>query len=206
MEKSKLVKAILFDFDGVLTTDKTGTQSISNYICQKTNIDVATFKKYYYLYNDDLLCGKILHCDMWREFCTQLGIDIEFGLLKDSFIHTPMDKEMIHLVYELKNNYKIGMVTDNKADRIDTIIENENWGELFDVISISANVKSGKDNAIIFEETVKELQVSCEECIFIDNTPKNLVVPREMGMQTILFDDEKRDIQTFRQQLNLLLS
>jgi putative hydrolase of the HAD superfamily len=63
------IVAILFDFDGVLTTDKTGTQSISNYICQKANIDLEAFKKYYYPYNDDLLNGKITHNDMWSEFC-----------------------------------------------------------------------------------------------------------------------------------------
>jgi putative hydrolase of the HAD superfamily len=32
------------------------------------------------------------------------------------------------------------------------------------------------------------------ECVFIDNTAQNLVVPRQMGFRTVYFDDEKRDL------------
>jgi len=39
--------------------------------------------------------------------------------------------------------------------------------------------------------------VSASECVFIDNTEKNLVVPKQMGMATILFDDENRDFELF---------
>lgn len=40
-----MIKAILFDFDGVLTTDRTGSLSICNYICKKTGIDLELLKK-----------------------------------------------------------------------------------------------------------------------------------------------------------------
>lgn len=36
-----MIKAVLFDFDGVLTTDATGSQSICNYICKETGVDNA---------------------------------------------------------------------------------------------------------------------------------------------------------------------
>jgi hypothetical protein len=38
---------------------------------------------------------------------------------------------MIQFVNELKQKYKIGMITDNKADRINAIVENQNWEELY---------------------------------------------------------------------------
>ena len=37
-------------------------------------------------------------------------------------------------------------------------------------------------------------------CFFI-NTEKNLVVPNEMGMGTIMFDDETRDFAQFKARL-----
>ena len=38
-----MIKAVLFDFDGVLTTDATGSESILNYICKKTGLDIEKF-------------------------------------------------------------------------------------------------------------------------------------------------------------------
>ena len=43
-----MIKSILFDFDGVLTTDATGSLSICNYICNKTGLDIEIFEKEYY--------------------------------------------------------------------------------------------------------------------------------------------------------------
>lgn len=42
-----MIKAVLFDFDGVLTTDATGSQSICNYICKETGVDSELFKREY---------------------------------------------------------------------------------------------------------------------------------------------------------------
>lgn len=39
-----MIKAILFDFDGVLTTDKTGSQSILNALSDLTGIPVQILK------------------------------------------------------------------------------------------------------------------------------------------------------------------
>ena len=128
-----MIRAILFDFDGVLTTDKTGTQSIRNYICQETGISEEHFNEAYYPYNDDLLDGKITHKEMWQD--------------------------------------------------------------LFNVISVSAEIGSGKENELIFVETLHKLGVKADECVFIDNSPKNLVVPEKMGIHVIYFDEKKREME-----------
>lgn len=73
-----------------------------------------------------------------------------------------------------------------------------NFEEIFDVISVSDYYRSGKDNKLIFEKTIHTIQVEPEDCIFIDNTAKNLIIPQKMGMKTILFDDESRDINAFQ--------
>jgi phosphoglycolate phosphatase-like HAD superfamily hydrolase len=35
------IKAVLFDFDGVLTTDKTGSLTTARFLSQRTGIDLA---------------------------------------------------------------------------------------------------------------------------------------------------------------------
>jgi len=54
----------------------------------------------------------------------------------------------------------------------------------------------------IFQYVLDDMNVAAEECVFIDNTAKNLIVPAEMGMRTLLFDDENRDFEGFVQRLN----
>jgi len=189
-----MIKAILFDFDGVLTTDATGSTSICNYIAKKTGIVLDVFKEEYYKFNNDLLYGKITHTDMWEQLCRNLNTDINIDVLYDSFINTPIDSKIVALAEQLKEqNYKIGMITDNKKDRIERIVEHYGWDKLFDVVTVSANVGSGKDSQEIFQQSINALNLSADECVFIDNQEKNLIVPRSMGMGVIYFDHVKRD-------------
>jgi putative hydrolase of the HAD superfamily len=198
-----MIKAILFDFDGVLTTDATGSQSICNYICNETGLNIEAFGKEYYKYNDDLLNGKTNHKDIWDLLCKELNTKIDINILYASFINTPMDSQMIEFVDELKQqNYKIGMVTDNKKDRINDIVKYYDWNKIFDAITVSADIGSGKDNKAIFIKAMDCLNVNADECIFIDNQEKNLIMPKSMGMNVIYFDHIKRNygnlIQEFK--------
>jgi putative hydrolase of the HAD superfamily len=191
-----VIKAVLFDFDGVLTIDGTGSESICNYICEKTGIDLELFEKEYFKYNDDLLYGKIKHEDIWDILCRGLNTQIDIKILYESFLNTPIDSKMMELVVKLKEkNYKIGMVTDNKKDRIDNIVKYYVWDRVFDKITISAEVGSGKDCNEIFERTIDSLNVNADECVFIDNQEKNLVIPRSMKMNVVYFDHIERNYE-----------
>lgn len=106
-----MIKAILFDFDGVLTVDKTGSASITKYISEKCGISLETVKASYGKYNKALLDGSIVHQDMWEAFCEDVGEWIPYEVLTESFIATPLDEEMIALVKQLKEKYFIAMVT-----------------------------------------------------------------------------------------------
>ena len=192
-----MIKAVLFDFDGVLTIDKTGSTTITNYISKTSGIPLENVKACYYKYNKPLLLGETTHQEIWQDFCKSLGQNVDYDILLDSFRETRLDEKMITLVQELKERYLIGLVTDNKCDRINTILEYRGLNECFDSVAISANLHSGKDSHSIFEYILGVLNVSASECLFIDNTEKNLVVPREMGMATILYDDDNRDYDLF---------
>ena len=197
-----MIKAILFDFDGVLTTDATGSQSICNYICMKTGLDVEVFKKEYYKYNNDLLDGKINHENIWETFCKEINTSIDINILYESFINTPIDSKIMALIDGLKQqNYIIGMVTDNKKDRIDNIVKYYEWNKMFDVITISADIGSGKEYKEIFLKTIENINVKAKECVFIDNQEKNLIIPKSMGMNVIYFDHEKRNYEELIRQL-----
>ena len=200
-----MIKAVLFDFDGVLTIDKTGSATITNYISNTCGIPLENVKSCYYKFNKKLLLGETTHQEIWTDFCQSLGQDIDYNILLDSFRFTRLDDKMIALVQKLKERYLIGMVTDNKCDRISTILDYRGLNQFFDVIAISACLHSGKDSPSIFEYVLNTLNVSASECVFIDNTEKNLVVPKQMGMSTVFYNDDNRDFDLLVRDLEKII-
>lgn len=47
--------------------------------------------------------------------------------------------------------------------------------------------------------------MSACECVFIDNTEGNLVVPKQMGMSTIFYNDDNRDYDLFIKDLEKII-
>ena len=198
-----MIKAVFFDFDGVLTLDATGTTSIVNYVTAKTGIDKESFNREYRKFNRDLLSGRTTHDLIWGDLCRAVNREISIKVLMDSYIHTPLDFQMIALARGIKSQgYRLGIITDNKADRIETISAKHRLDKLFDVISVSASVGSTKSGKEIFRDAMGKAGARAEECIFIDNNPRNLLIPEELGMSVIYFDHDKRDYDGLINQLH----
>ena len=197
-----IIKAVLFDFDGVMTTDKSGTESISKYISKETGIEKSIFENEYRKFNYELSNGKTTHFEIWESLCKNIGVNIPIEILYDSFYNTPIDNEMYKIVSNIKNQkIKTGLITDNKADRIDYINKNFNLSEVFDIMAVSGELGYGKESEKIFEYTLKKLNINPAEAIFIDNQEKNLIIPEKMGINTIFFSDKERDINNLKNQL-----
>ena len=189
-----MLKGIFFDFDGVITLEKQGTPPMIAYIAEATGLPAEAVEKAYRRHNRALLMGEVTHPDMWQQFCEELETDIDYEILTGAFLNITLDQAVVDYIRELKEKYLIGMITDNKVDRIETILKEKGLEELFDVVVISAQVHSGKTEEKIFEEALKRSNLKPQECVFIDNTAQNLEVPAGMGFRTVYFDDEKRDL------------
>lgn len=196
-----MIKGIFFDFDGVITLEKQGTPPVISYIAKETGLPIKSVEAAYRRYNRALLCGEITHKDMWQDFCEELQFDIDYEILTGAFLNITLDQAVIAYIKELKEKYIIGMITDNKVDRIETILKALNLKDLFDVVVISAEVHAGKTEEAIFEVALGRSGLEPQESVFIDNTTRNLEVPVKMGFRTIFFDDEKRDLAELKQVL-----
>jgi len=189
-----MIKAIFFDFDGVLTTDKTGSYTTCKYLYEKTGIEIQKLTSCYSKFKHELNTGKKMHKDIWPELCECIGYKINFKLLQKAFDSTPSNKIMYKLAARLKQNYKTGIITYNKKDRFDYLTKKLSLEKLFDTIIVSADVGSGKQDKKIFYHAVKSIHVKLNECIFIDNQKKNLVVPKKIGIKTIFYNDSDNNV------------
>ncbi len=189
-----MIKAVLFDFDGVLTRDKTGSLTTLRYLSLQTGIGFDPLREAFKPYNQALNLGQTTHADIWPSLCNTLGQQIDIALLRAAFESTPMNEGMFTLARALKNRYAVGIVTDNKQDRMAHLKQHLNLALCFDPIVVSAEVGSSKESAAIFEHALSEFGIAAHESLFIDNSPGNLIAPAALGMKTLLHDDESNDI------------
>ena len=189
-----MFKAIFFDFDGVLTLDPTGSLTTTRHISKATGIDPRRVEAAFALFNDDLTRGKRTHAAVWADICRALRADVDISLLEEAFASTPLNNEMLALAMRLGPHYVVGVITDNKQDRMDCIERLHRLSSYFDPVVVSAAVGSTKANRGIFEHALSLARVEPTECIFIDNSVRNLLVPHEMGMVGMHFDDVKTDV------------
>lgn len=200
-----MIKAIFFDFDGVLTNFECGSSTVCFNLSKKTGISEEKLLSCY----DDaegfvekrLLFGKALHKDIWGGFCKCIGKKIDIGLLDYAFRNVPMNEKMLALAEKLRKNCKVGIITDNTKERFSAIIDEFSLGEKFDAIILSADVGATKKDARIFEAALGALNLKPEECVFIDNNARNLEIPARMGFKTIYYDFEKKDFDALVNEL-----
>ena len=190
-----MIKAVFFDYDGVLTTDKTGSLTTTRHLSQATGVDASTVKSALGRYNKDLALGKTTRSRIWPEFCSVLGQELSISLLYAAFESTPMNAGMFSLARKLKKSHSVGIITDNTKDRIDHLKQFQDLESLFSPIVVSAEVGADKGSTEIFLHALRRAGVSAEEAIFIDNNKDNLVAPDALGIRTIFHDDEQNDIE-----------
>ncbi len=189
-----MLKAVFFDFDGVLTLDRTGSLTTTRHISKVTGLDPRRVEAAFAPFNDDLTRGKCTHAAVWADICGALGTDVDISLLDEAFASTPLNNEMFALATRLRARYVVGVITDNKLDRMDCIEGLHRLSSYFDPIVISAAVGSTKVDRGIFEHALALARVEPAECIFIDNSVRNLLVPRAMGLVGLHFDDVANDV------------
>lgn len=196
-----MIRAVFFDFDGVLTTHQTGGYTNCIYLHHKTGIDYDTIKKCYDEFNYDLTIGKTTFAQIWDEFCKRVGKQIDIKLLHEAFESTPPNSSVLELANQLKTNYTLGIITNNKVRRIETVTKKLNFNQTFEHIIISARVGATKGEKKIFDEALTQANATPDQCVFIDNQQKNLIVPKQMGFKTIFFDTQNDTKETLADEL-----
>jgi putative hydrolase of the HAD superfamily len=190
-----MIRAVLFDFDGVLTTDASGSFTTIAHLAASTGISAERLWDAFRPFNADLLYGRTTHAAIWPAICERLGNALDFALLDAAFAATPMNREMLALAGELRGAHAVGIVTDNKRDRIDRLIALHALDQLFDPIVVSADIGSGKSGYAIFAHALHLLGAKADETVFIDNTPGDLVAAAALGMHTVHFDHVRNDVR-----------
>lgn len=176
-----MIKAIIFDCFGVLYPQISG-----NFFERHRDLfknDTAALDKL----NFQIDLGEITRADFFNGLQEVTGMDA--GKIKSEFDQEfSVDSKLIEFIQKLKLTYKIGLLSNAGKEEIEIIYRDKIDG-LFDATAISHEVKSVKPDSKIFLTCASRLSLEPEQCIFVDDSLKNLEAAKKLGMQTIYYPE-----------------
>ena len=177
----KMIKAIIFDYGGVLSVGG-HIRSFGEMYASKFAISLKEFNQFMIDNWHKAIVNNINSELFWTNLANFLKIEKDV-FRKDFIDFFGFRNDVLNLIKKLKKNYKLALLSNQIEDWLEEIIEKYELGKIFDVIITSYNFKTAKPDIAIFNETVKKLGIKPEECIYIDDLEKNIPPAKKLGMK-----------------------
>lgn len=196
-----MIKAIIFDVGGVCLEDnpmvflgkleeKAGMSKKELYFLTWDT------KEWRLLYQKGLLTEKQL-----LEVLKKKGMvkeDVLIYIMKNGRkeILRPMP-EVLKFIEKLKKRYKVYALSNVDRESVEYVKKKISIYNVFDDAVLSCEIGMAKPEQEIYKYVLKRFGLKPEECIFIDNRPKNVEGARKVGIKSILFESIeqiKRDL------------
>ncbi len=203
------ISTLIFDFGGVLIDldmnqsilnfKKLGVENVENYL---SNFGQSGFFM-------QLEKGKISAEEFRseiRKMTTNTITDKEIDDAWNAFL-VRIPAEKLDVVYELRKKFRVIMLSNTNAihfpyaERTFFSYKNRGIDEYFDKCYRSYDMKMAKPDAEIFEAILSQEQVAPNQCLLLDDGPKNIEQAQKLGFQTY-FVDPKEDLSFLLTNIN----
>lgn len=98
-----------------------------------------------------------------------------------------IDYGVLKIITNLRENYKVGLLSNSPSDFIRGIIKENNLDKYFDEIVVSSEVGQIKPSKEIFDTIINSLGVKASEAIFIDDNKHYINGAEKAGLMSIQF-------------------
>jgi epoxide hydrolase-like predicted phosphatase len=174
-----MIKAIIFDCFGVLTTDHW-----KEFVAKLPAAQMEQARALMYQHD----AGRLLESELLREV-KRLTNQTPRGAEKLINDENIKNTELLAYIKELRPTYKVGLLSNIGSNWIREDFLNQAEQALFDEIILSYEVHMAKPDPEIFELAAKRLAVEPSGCVLIDDSAGHCQAARQQGMQAILYTD-----------------
>ena len=190
-----MIKAIIFDFFGVLITD--GLTAIVSGLRKTDRSKADRIVKLVLAASKGVMDAG----DSRKAVATELGLTVEAykELIKSS---ETKNVPLLAYIKKLRQNYRTAILSNVISGGLEARFPHKQLNEYFDVIIASGDVGYIKPEKEIYNTCAQKLRVKNEECVFIDDISKYCEAARAVGMQAI----EYRDFEQLKRELTSLLA
>lgn len=173
------MKAVLFDFFGVLSTP-VYKKVIDGNILEAERAE--WMKKL-----DVLDTGDISETELVQALAERSGAGEEAIRKAVDAAPTRNDELFKYIERELSGKYRVGLLSNIPRSLFERIAADK--AALFDPLLISSDLKLIKPSKEIFEEAIRRCGVPAEEILFIDDGEKNIDAAKALGFEGFVYTD-----------------
>ncbi len=185
------LRAVIFDYGMVLTGPP--DCDAHDAMVRITGLPPARFETLYWTDRHAYDEGKLSGVAFWQKLLRDAGLDLgpdavhELSRL-DARMWTTQNPAMVAWQTRLKQRGLLTAILSNMGDSVLESIEREfQWIDNFDVLVWSYQLRLAKPDPEIYLHTLRRLDVSPNEALFLDDKQVNIDAALDLGMQAIVF-------------------
>lgn len=194
MAEFPLIKAIIFDFGRVISSQK----PVSLFRAYEDDLGLVPGTINDIMFESkawrDALIGRSSTKEFWQAIGPALGLESRAKIndfRKRYHADESIDKGVLNLIRRLHGRYKLAVLSNSPPGLADWLSE---WGilDLFNVIYCSGDEGMVKPQPTAYNSTLKRLGTSACEAVFIDDTIGHVEAAQSLGMHGIRFTNAEQ--------------
>lgn len=184
-----MIKAVLFDLDGVLIDSEYRTISIKKNLLKKYGLSV----------NDEIVeklagkrLSKVIH-EIFPDFSSNEELLNEYQhLAYDDVDYAKLEMNNASRILNiLKKRYKLALVTASNNEKLEKVFEQLAWQDIFDVIIGEDMGLLAKPNPQVYLKAMELLNISNKECVVVEDSYNGIKAAKSAGIKVISKREER---------------
>lgn len=190
-----MIKAILFDIDGVLVDSSEANISFKRMLFEKagyTDFDKElqnSFHKPIRQVIEEVLASKNVYSDKEAQRIFDLALDPSIREV-DKFKFPP---DLVKILDNLHKKYTLGIVTSRIRHGVNEIFNLQPIKKYFDVVISFDDVDNYKPHPEPLEKAIFKLNLQPDEAIYIGDSDTDIVAAHAIGMPSIHLTDARHE-------------
>ena len=184
------IQVVFFDFGGVI--QRTEFQAPRQQLAQRFGMEYEDIDNI--VFNSptakQATVGQVSAEKHWEAVAKRLKVSKnEIAAVESEFFAGDViDHDIVEYLRSLRPRYKTGLISNAWSDMREYLVR-QKLVEVFDTLTISAEVGVAKPEAKIYLFALEQAQVEPEAAVFVDDVPANIEACEALGMKGILFRD-----------------
>ena len=196
------IKAIVFDYGGVLVNDP--DEKIIRDISDKFGMTYEESLEIIQVLVKQYQRGEISNEEFWEKFSEMAEKELpkNYESLWVDKMEIKIDYQIVDLVKKLKNkDFVVALLSNTISPHAQKNMENGCY-DLFDPVVLSFEVGSRKPEEKIFQIILDKLNLPAEKCVYIEDNKDYSDIATKIGMCGIKFDSYEKLID-YLQRINI---